>query len=145
MGLNERRLQGRVLVAGAASGRALVAATPLSLWGGLDPKTGMIPDRRHELCGRCMTGRVFVLPCGKGSSTASAILAESIRNKTAPAAIIMMRTDPIIALGAIVADEMFGRTVPVVVLPQEQYETIADGDRVTVEFDGTVLAVAADE
>ena len=57
----------------------------------------------------------------------------------------MMRTDPIIALGAIVADEMFGRTVPVVVLPQEQYETIADGDRVTVEFDGTVLAVAADE
>jgi len=145
MGIGERRLKGRVLVAGAGSGRALVATTPLSLWGGLDPETGMIPDRRHELCGQCMTGRVFVLPCGKGSSTASAILAESIRNKTAPAAIIMMRTDPIIALGAIVADEMFGRTVPVIVLPPEQYETIAEGDRITVEPDGTVLIVAADE
>jgi len=145
MGVNEKTLKGRVLVAGSASGRALVAATPLSLWGGLDPATGMIPDRRHELCGRCMTGRVFVLPYGKGSSTASAILAESIRNKTAPAAILMKQTDPIIALGAIVADELFGQTVPVIVLPPEHYERIAEGDRITVEPDGTVQAVAADE
>jgi len=145
MAVNKRKLKGRVLVAGSGSGKALVAATPLSLWGGLDPATGMIPDRRHELCGQCMTGRVFVLPYGKGSSTASAILAESIRNETAPAAIIMMRTDPIIALGSIVADELFGRTVPVVVLPQEQYETIAENDHVTVESDGTVLVVSADD
>lgn len=145
MGHTGKRLTGRVLVAGSASGRALVAKTPLSLWGGLDPATGNIPDRRHELCGKCMTGRVLVLPCGKGSSTASAILAESIRNGTAPAAIIMARTDPIIALGAIVADEMYGKTVPVVVLPQADYDSIADGDHVTVEPDGTVLAVADDQ
>jgi len=144
MGLVEKRLKGRPLVAGAAAGRALVAATPLSLWGGLDPATGNIPDRRHELCGRCMTGRVLVLPCGKGSSTASAILAESIRSGTAPAAIILARTDPIIALGAIVADEMFGRTVPVVVLGKCDYDAIADGDQVTVQPDGTVLTMAAD-
>ena len=75
-----RQLKGRSLVPGTACGRALVAQTPLSLWGGLDPATGNIPDRRHELCGQCMTGRVFVLPYGKGSSTARAILAESIRN-----------------------------------------------------------------
>ena len=92
-----------------------------------------------------MTGRVFVLPCGKGSSTASAILAESIRNGTAPAAIIMARTDPIVALGAIVADEMYGKTVPVVVLPEGDYNAIADGDEVTVEPDGRVLAVTVDE
>jgi len=134
----EKRLKGRSLVAGAASGRALVATTPLSLWGGLDPATGNIPDRRHELCGQCMTGRVFVFPTGKGSSTASAILAESIRNGTAPAAIIMARTDPIVALGAIVADEMYGKTVPVVVLPAGDYNAIADGDLVTVEPDGSV-------
>ena len=128
------------LVAGGAS----VATTPLSLWGGLDPATGNIPDRRHELCGQCMTGRVFVLPSGKGSSTASAILAESIRSGTAPAAIILAHTDPIIALGAIVADEMFGRTVPVVVLDKCDYDAIAEGDQVTVQPDGTVLAVSAD-
>ena len=134
----EKRLKGRPLVAGAASGRALVATTPLSLWGGLDPATGNIPDRRHELCGQCMTGRVFVLPCGKGSSTASAILAESIRNGTAPAAIVMARTDPIVALGAIVADEMYGKRMPVVVLPQEDFDAIAEGDHLTVEPDGLV-------
>ena len=134
----EKRLKGRPLVAGAASGRALVATTPLSLWGGLDPATGNIPDRRHELCGQCMTGRVFVLPCGKGSSTASAILAESIRNGTAPAAIVLARTDPIVALGAIVADEMYGKRMPVIVLSQEDFDTIAEGDHLTVEPDGLV-------
>ena len=144
MGLTVKRLKGRPLVPARGAGRALVASTPLSLWGGLDPATGTIPDRRHELCGKCMTGRVFVLPCGKGSSTASAILAESIRNDTAPAAIIMARTDPIIALGAIVADEMYGKTVPVVVLPQDDYDEIADGDEVTVDLDGSVLAVTSD-
>ncbi len=132
------QLKGRSLVPGTAAGRALVAQTPLSLWGGLDPATGNIPDRRHELCGRCMTGRVLVLPTGKGSSTASAILAESIRNGTAPAAIIMKRTDPIIALGAIVADEMFGQTVPVIVLPRDEYDVITDGDELTITPDGAV-------
>ena len=145
MGLTARRLKGRPLVPARGAGRALVASTPLSLWGGLDPATGIIPDRRHELCGKCMTGRVFLLPCGKGSSTASAILAESIRNGTAPAAIIMAQTDPIIALGAIVAEEMYGKTVPVVVLPQADYDSIADGDEITVEPDGTVVATRAQE
>ena len=140
----EKRLKGRPLVAGAASGRALVATTPLSLWGGLDPATGNIPDRRHELCGQCMTGRVFVFPCGKGSSTASAILAESIHNGTAPAAIIMAQTDPIVALGAIVADEMYGETVPVVVLSQADFDAIAEGDHVTIEPDGLVRATPGD-
>lgn len=140
-----RQLKGRSLVPGAAAGRALVARTPLSLWGGLDPATGNIPDRRHELCGQCMTGRVFVLPYGKGSSTASAILAESIRNGTAPAAIIMMRTDPIIALGAIVADEMFGQTVPVIVLRRTDYDTIGDGDEITVTPAGGVQVESTDD
>ena len=134
----EKRLKGRALVAGSAEGDAIVAAEPISLWGGLDPNTGEIIDRRHGLSGAVVTGRVFVFPCGKGSSTSSAVLLESIRNGTAPAAIINLRTDPIVALGAIVADELYHRSVPVVVLPTEAYDAIGDGDHVTVEPDGTV-------
>jgi len=133
-----RRLIGKPVIAGAAEGIALVSKEPLSFWGGLDARTGEIIDRRHELSGAVVTGRVFVLPRGKGSSTASAVLLESVRAGTAPAALLMLQADPILALGAIVADELYRRTVPIVVLAQEGFDSICDGDHLTIERDGTV-------
>ena len=59
------------------------------------------------------------------------------------AAIILLRTDPILALGAIVADELYGRSLPVVTLDEEAFRTIREGDRVTIEPDGTVVVVDA--
>ena len=138
----ERVLIGRPVVAGSAEGRALVSREPLSLWGGLDAGTGEIIDRRHELSGRNVTGRVLVFPQGKGSSTASGILLESIRAGTAPAAIVNLKVDPILALGAIVADELYHRSVPVVVLPEEAFCSIKEGDIVAVEADGKVRVSA---
>jgi predicted aconitase with swiveling domain len=133
-----RTLHGRALVAGSAEGAALVSARPISLWGALDPNTGELIDRRHDRCGEAVTGKVFVFPSGKGSSTGSAILLESIRAGTAPAAIVTARPDPIAALGAIVADELYHRTVPIVVLAEEDFASIQDGDFLTVRPDGTV-------
>ena len=137
-----RVLAGRVLVAGSADAPAVVSREPISLWGGLDPGTGEIIDRRHELSGRNVAGRVFVLPGGRGSSTGSAILLESIRAGTAPAGIITRRTDAIMALGSIVADVLYGRSVPIVVLAAEAFEAIGDGDRVAIEPDGTVTVTS---
>lgn len=134
-----RRLRGRAVIAGAAEGAALVSRQPISLWGGLDPETGVLIDERHDRCGEVVTGRVFVFPHGKGSSTASAILLEAVRRGTAPAAIINRRVSPILALGSIVADEMYGRSVPIVVLSDEAFDAIADGDQLAVEPDGTVI------
>ncbi|MHA2380380.1 MAG: aconitase X swivel domain-containing protein [Candidatus Thorarchaeota archaeon] len=73
---------------GDASGTALVTSQPICFWGGLDPKTGTITERDHELKGQNVAGTVFVFPTGKGSSTTSAILLESVRCGTAPAAIV---------------------------------------------------------
>ena len=134
----ERVLSGRPVVPGSAQGVALVSREPLSFWGGLSASTGEIIDRRHELSGALVTGRVFVFPRGKGSSTGSAVLLESIRSGTAPAAIINLKTDPILALGAIVADELYHRSVPIVVLKEEDFYCIAEGDRLAVAPDGTV-------
>ncbi len=138
-----RTMQGRPVVAGSAAGEAVVSAQPISLWGGLDAKTGEIIDRRHELSGQCVTGKVFVLPRGKGSSTGSAVLLDSIRAGTAPAAIVLGRLDPIIALGAIVADEMWHKSIPVVGLADDDLTEIKTGDRVGVEADGTVTVEAS--
>jgi len=139
-----RHLTGRILVPGSAEGRALVSPGPLSFWGGFNPKTGEIVDRRHELSGQIITGRVFVLPGGKGSSTGSACLLEGIRAGTAPAAILLLKADPILALGAIVADELYGRSVPILVLPEEEFRSLRDGDQVAIERDGRMTVGSPD-
>ena len=139
-----RHLIGRVLVSGAAEGRALVTRQPLSFWGGFNPKTGEIVDRRHECSGQIVTGRVFVLPAGKGSSTGSACLLEGIRLGTAPAAILLLKADPILALGAIVADELYGRSVPILVLPEESFHSLKDGDRVAIARGGELTVSSPD-
>lgn len=131
-------LIGKPVIPGSARGIALVSAQPLSFWGGYDPATGEIIDRRHDLSGHIAAGRVLVLPGGKGSSTSSAILLESIRCGTAPAAIVTLSTDPILALGAIVADELYNQSVPMVVLSPGDFELIRDGEPMAVDSDGTV-------
>lgn len=131
-------LMGRSLVAGSAEGVALVSKEPLSFWGGIDPGTGDVIDRRHELLGDNIAGKIFVFPQGRGSSTSSAIMLEIIRAGVAPAAIINLRVEPILALGAIIADELYHRTVPVVVLSEADFYSIKAGDHITITPDGTV-------
>ncbi len=135
----ERILTGRPVVAGGACGAALVSKEPLSFWGGLCPRTGEIIDRRHERSGAIVTGRVFVFPQGKGSSTSSATLLESIKAGVAPAAIINLRVDSILALGSIVADELYHQTMPIVVLGEEDFFSIREDDHLIIEPDGKVL------
>jgi predicted aconitase with swiveling domain len=135
-------LTGKPVVPGSAEGTALVSSEPLSFWGGISPQTGEVIDRRHERSGAIVTGKVFVFPTGKGSSTSSAVLTESIRAGAAPAAIINLRVDPILALGSIVADEMYGQTIPIVVLPEEDFFSIKQDDYLVIKPDGKVLVNA---
>jgi len=124
--------EGRTLVAGHATGTALVLDEPLSFWGGLDPATGALIDTHHPQLGANLAGRAVVMPSGRGSSSSSYVLAEAIRAGTAPAAIILREPDGIIALGAIVARELYGAAPPVVVLSAD-YDLVADGR--TTEID----------
>ena len=123
----------RTLVAGSARGQALRLDEPLSLWGGMDPATGKVIDRRHPQAGQGMAGRVLLMPSGRGSSSSSSVLAEAVRAETAPAAVILLEPDPIVVLGAVVAAELYGRRVPVVVLGEAAYGAIRSGDEVVVE------------
>ena len=133
-----KHLNGRPIVRGRAEGIAMVSRQPLGFWGGYSPTSGQIIDQRHERCGEFAAGKVFVFPRGKGSSTGSAILLQSIKAGCAPAAIINSNTDPILALGSIVADELYGKTVPIVGLGEEPSSTIEEGDRLTVDENGQV-------
>jgi uncharacterized protein len=130
--------EGRTLVAGTAEGEVLVLDEPLSFWGGIDPATGEVIDVRHPQRGANVAGRVLVMPSGRGSSSSSNVLAECVRAGTAPAAIVLAEPDPIIALGAIVARELYGRPIPLVVVADLGLRT---GDEVTVRADGPVADI----
>jgi uncharacterized protein len=129
------------LVAGRARAPAVVLDEPLSLWGGLDPSTGRVVDRHHPQMGVTLARRVLVMPSGRGSSSSSSVLAEAIRTGAAPVAIILARSDEIVALGAIVARELYGLECPIVALDEVAHRTITTGDTVDVTSDGATATV----
>ena len=129
---------------GEAAGTALVLEEPLSLWGGLDPRSGQLCDHHHPQLGATVIGRVLVMPSGRGSSSSSSVLAEAVRLGTAPAAILLAEPDEILLLGALVAEYLYGRTCPILVLSESAHATIATGDQVVLHGDRVALARSRD-
>jgi uncharacterized protein len=131
-------VRGRVLADGGARGVALVLQEPLSLWGGVDPATGAIIDVRHPQRGTSVKGRVLVMSSVRGSSSSSSVLAESVRAGCAPAAILLGEPDLILAVGAAVAEELYGSRVPVLQLEQDDLASIPDGTSISIIAGGEV-------
>ena len=146
MSLSGPAFSARGLVEGDAAGEALVLSEPLSFWGGLDAASGEIIDRHHPQVGEVVSGRVLVMPRGRGSSSSSSTLAEAISLGTGPAAILLAEADPIVALGALVVRELYGTSSPIVVLAQDAYERITTGVQVAVHApaDGPALVHLTD-
>ena len=97
-------IRGRVVKAGHAEGEALVSSEPIGFFGGVDPDTGIVIETGHPLEGECVAGRVLVFPTGKGSTVGSYTLYRLARSRLAPAAIINAEADPVVAVGAIIAE-----------------------------------------
>ena len=107
-------LKGCGVVKGIAEGPALVSEQNLSLGGLLNPQTGIIIDKRHELYGQQVKGKVLVFPHGKGSTTGAIALLEAVRCGNAPAAIINIRSEPILVCGALMAEIFYKKKIPIV-------------------------------
>jgi len=118
------RVQARVVKAGHADGMALVSPDPIGFLGGVDPDTGIVVEAGHPLQGACVAGRVLVFPTGKGSTVGSYTLYRLARNGLAPAAIVNAEADPVVAVGAIIAE------IPMV--DQVDISGIQTGDMVQV-------------
>jgi predicted aconitase with swiveling domain len=137
-------IQGQPIIKGAAQGIALVTNEPLSFWGGYDFHTGEITDRRHPLSGENAAGRILAVPFSRGSSTTSAVLLEAVRANTAPAAIITTRVDSFFALASIVADEMYSRPIPIVVISQPEFSRLSSGESLSLSEDGIIRIESSD-
>lgn len=131
------RLTGRGVVSGRAEGLAIVTVQPISFFGGFDSERGIVIERGHELEGEKATGRVLVFPGGKGSTVGSYVIYAMKKRGTAPAAMINVETEPIIAVGCILAE------IPLIdKLNEDPIKTIKTGDFVKVLADKGVVEVS---
>lgn len=120
---------GTFQLAGEAQGPALVLSQALSFWGGVNVETGDIIDHSHPDMGNNVAGKILVMPSGRGSPSSSSVLAEAIRRGAAPAGILLERPDPILAVGAIVAEFLYDISMPLVVCDTSG---IVFGDRIAI-------------
>jgi predicted aconitase with swiveling domain len=125
------QLKGRIIYKGKAEAEALVTSMPISFYGGVDPNTGVVIEKGHELNGVSIKGKVLVFPQGKGSTVGSYTLYRLKKNGAAPAAMVNKETETIVAVGAIISEIPFVDKVDV-----SKFKT---GSKVTVENDTVTL------
>jgi len=127
-------IRGRKIVGGRGEGVALVSRDPVSFYGGIDPVTGVVTEPGHDVEGECVTGKVFVFPTGKGSTVGSYVIYRMAKLGTAPAAIVNLETEAILATGCVISD------VPLVdMIGEESFAMLESGMVLRVDADaGTV-------
>ncbi len=118
-------LKGRTIVQGCCKAEALVSTMPISFLGGVNTSNGKIIEKNHDLYGECITDKVLCFPHGHGSTVGSYVLYSLARKKLAPKAIINQTADPVVVVGAIIAE------VPMV--DQVEIKRIKTGDIVEVD------------
>jgi len=97
-------IHGRSICRGTACGEAIVTEQAISFFGGIDPETGVVVERGHELEGQCIAGKVLVFPTGKGSTVGSYTIYRLKHNGHAPLAILNAECETITAVGCIIAE-----------------------------------------
>lgn len=121
----------------------LWANEPMSFWGTVDPQSGVIRDNRHSLYQKNMSGKVLAFTTPKGSSGTGLIILEQVRTGCAPAAIINLRSDPVVLTGPIIAKRFYNVDIPVVNISEEDYaklegakevEFFDDRDEITIYY-----------
>lgn len=126
---------------GAASGPLRLLDSGLSFWGGFDLPSGAICDASHPQKGLTLTGCILAMASGRGSSSSSSVLAEAIRLGVGPAGILLLQADPILILGAMAADQLYHKALPIAVADAASWAAISDASRVHLSVEPTLHSV----
>ena len=126
-------MKGRAISLGKAKGEAIVSKEPVGFYGGIDPKTGVVIEKGHELEGKSVKDKILVFPQGKGSTVGSYVIYGLKKNGMAPVAIINKETETIVAAGVILAG------IPCV--DGIDIDKIKTGDKLVVDADEATVEV----
>jgi len=131
-------IQGRVLVPGRASGPVMKLDETLSFWGGFDPINGEIIDIHHPQHQQRVGQSILCISQSRGSAGTPAAIAETLRNGSGPAAFILANPDINISVGVIVANQLYGLSIPVIEVTHSQMAQIENGSNVQLGESGSI-------
>jgi len=138
-----KTIKGRGVIEGRVKAEAIVSTQPFGFFGGVNPATGIVIDKWHELYGQSIKGKVMVYPEGRGSTVGAAVVLEIVRTGYAPAAIINRKIETITAAGGLMAKKFYNVELPMVDrLSEDPIKAIKTGD--LVEVNGTTGEVTID-
>lgn len=101
----------------------------------MNPETGEVIEKAHDLEGKTIAQKVLIFPGGKGSSVVQADGLYQLKlRQNMPAAMVVQFPETVLVSSAIIME------VPMVdKVDPEFYENVKDGDRVRIDADhGTV-------
>lgn len=130
-------VQGYAYVHGKASGKLIASNLELSFWGGVNPQTGEIIDRHHDLSGQYLEDTILAIPSGRGSCSGSGVLLELMLNDKGPRAVLFQRREDILTLGVIIAEEIFGKAIPMVSLDPADFSRLLENNEQAIYVDGS--------
>ncbi|UCH72322.1 MAG: DUF126 domain-containing protein [Thermoplasmatales archaeon] len=126
-------MKGRMISPGKAEGIAMVSSEPIGFYGGIDIKTGIVIEKSHPLEGKCVSGKILVFPCGKGSTVGSYVIYGLKKNSVSPIGIINKETETIVATGVILAG------IPC--MDQIDIDKIKDQDKIKLDADNSTVEI----
>ena len=132
------KITGRALHGGKAAGPIIVLQAPVSFWGGFDPATGRIIDQAHPDEGQSLSGAIVAMPGSRGSSGTPGVLGEALRRGTGPAALVVTKADINLLAGVIVAEALYDRACPLLLVNEADFATITTANFATLTPDGTL-------
>jgi predicted aconitase with swiveling domain len=129
-------LKGQTVKKGIAEGEAIVSQRPFSFLGDLNPETGKVQPRGHDLEGQSIAGKIFVFATGKGSTVGPMVANRAKQLGYIPKGMICVDVEPVMAMVAIMND------IPMVhKLDQNPLEVIKTGDYIKMDATGGVVEV----
>ena len=127
------KLTGRRIFQGKTEGEALVTKDSISFYGGVDPETGIVVEKGHELEGVDTTDKILVFPTGKGSTVGSYVIYQMAKTGKGPKALILQECEAIVAVGCIIGE------IPCV--DQIDTEKITTGSKLVIDAGAGVVEV----
>lgn len=125
--------RGRKISPGSAEGEALATSMGISFYGGIDPETGRVTEKGHDLEGQSIGGKILVFSTGKGSTVGSYTLYRLKKAGKAPAAILNAESETITAVGCIISGIPCVDQIPI--------DQITTGMRVRVDAESGIVEI----
>ncbi len=130
----------RPIVDGKVEGVAIVSPSPISFFGDIDSRSGVILDSKNPLFGETIANKVFIFPEGRGSTVGSYVIYGLAKNHVSPLALVANKAENIVIAGAILAE------IPLVDQSEEDVTAIIkDGDIIQIDTEKQLLKIKEKE